>query len=160
MFDMLGAGMRSTDNPASEPNAILVASPAEEHRPSAGASQAGPDQQRHVDEANDGHNTDRQSQQQQQQQRQQQQQEAADTVSSSPKALQVLRRLQTLPWRRVDVSFQQSSMPFFAHNHIQVTRKWLNWEGASVCEHLAKQLATMEKDQFIQELIGTSQVNM
>ena len=147
--------MRSTSKQADEPDATLVASPVEGHRSPAGASQAGPGQQQHVGEANDGPDADRQSQQQQQQQ-----QEAADTVSSSPKALQVLRKLQTLPWRRVDVSFQQSSMPFFAHNHIQVTRKWLNWEGASVCQHLAKQLATMEKDQFIQELIGALQVNL
>ena len=149
--------MHSTNNQSHEPDAALVANPAEEHRSQAGASQAGPVHKQHVDEANYGPDANRQLQQQQQQQ---QQQEAADTVSSSPKALQVLRKLQTLPWRRIDVSFQQSSMPFFAHNHIQVTRKWLNWEGASVCEHLAKQLATMEKDQFIQGLIGAAHVDL
>ncbi|KAL0029171.1 hypothetical protein WJX79_000097 [Trebouxia sp. C0005] len=60
----------------------------------------------------------------------------------------------------IDVSFQHSSMPFFAHNHIQVTRKWLNWEGAPVCQHLAQQLADMEKDEFIQQIMGTSRSDL
>lgn len=83
-----------------------------------------------------------------------QQQEAAEqTVESSRNALLILERLQTLPWRRIDVSFEGTSMPFFAHNHIQVTRKWLNWYGNAVCQHLAQQLADMEKDATVQELI-------
>ncbi|KAK9842249.1 hypothetical protein WJX81_002631 [Elliptochloris bilobata] len=58
----------------------------------------------------------------------------------------MLERLQALPWRRVDVSFRGTSMPFFAHNLIQVTRKWLNWEGEAVAEHLAAELAALEAD--------------
>ena len=82
-------------------------------------------------------------------------QEAAEqAVESSQNALLILRRLQTLPWRRIDVSFEGTKMPFFAHNHIQVTRKWLNWYGNAVCQHLAQQLADMEKDASVQELIG------
>ncbi|KAL3162411.1 hypothetical protein ABBQ32_010082 [Trebouxia sp. C0010 RCD-2024] len=81
------------------------------------------------------------------------QQQAVDTVSSSADALQVLQKLQSLPWRRVDVSFQHSKLPFFAHNHIQVTRKWLNWEGAVVCQHLAQQFAVMEQNNYIQGLL-------
>ncbi|KAL0039127.1 hypothetical protein WJX77_008695 [Trebouxia sp. C0004] len=61
---------------------------------------------------------------------------------------------------QIDVSFQHSSMPFFAHNHIQVTRKWLNWEGAPVCQHLAQQLADMEKDEFIQQMMGTARSDL
>ena len=71
--------------------------------------------------------------------------EAEDIVSSSANALKVLKRLQSLPWRRIDVSFQHSRLPFFAHNNIQVTRRWLNWEGSAVCQHLAEQFADMEK---------------
>lgn len=82
------------------------------------------------------------------------QQQAVATVSSSANALQVLQKLQSLPWRRVDVSFQHSKMPFFAHNHIQVTRKWLNWEGAVVCQHLAQQFAVMEQNSYIQSLLS------
>ena len=101
------------------------------------------------------HQPDRENKQSvmQQQQQQQQQQQAEETVSSSQNALQILRQLQLLPWRRIDVSFQHSSMPFFAHNHIQVTRKWLNWEGATVCEHLAQRIADMEKDDCLQDFI-------
>lgn len=80
------------------------------------------------------------------------QQHASDAVSSSANALHVLKKLQSLPWRRIDVSFQHSKLPFFAHNNIQVTRKWLNWEGAVVCQHLAQQFAVMEQNDCIQQL--------
>ena len=88
----------------------------------------------------------------------QEQQQAVDAVSSSANALKVLEKLQSLPWRRIDVSFQHSKLSFFAHNNIQVTRKWLNWEGAVVCQHLAQQFATMEKDKCIQDLISQTLV--
>lgn len=29
---------------------------------------------------------------------------------------------------------------------LQVTRRWMNWEGEAVAQHLARQLAAMEKD--------------
>lgn len=86
----------------------------------------------------------------------QQQQAAEQIVDSSRNALLILQRLQTMPWRRIDVSFEGTKMPFFAHNHMQVTRKWLNWYGISVCQHLAQQLAHMEKDKSIQKAIGCS----
>lgn len=35
-------------------------------------------------------------------------------------AQEMLDRLRTLPWRRVDVCFKGTSTPFMAHNHIQV----------------------------------------
>ena len=87
----------------------------------------------------------------------QERQQAEDTVASSADALKVLKRLQSLPWRRTDCSFQHSKLPFFAHNHIQVTRKWLNWEGVAVCEHLAEQLAVMETNGHIQYLMKRMQ---
>ncbi len=134
----------------------VVQSPAEEQQSLTDTSQAGPMQHQCSSEADTAPETKSQSQPQQQQK----QQQAEDTVSSSANALLVLRRLQTLPWRRIDVSFQHSSMPFFAHNHIQVTRKWLNWEGAPVCQHLAQQLADMENDEFIQQMMGTSRSDL
>ncbi len=134
----------------------VVQSPAEEQRSLADASQAGSMQH----QCSSGADTAPETQSQSQSQQQQKQQQAGDTVSSSANALLVLRRLQTLPWRRIDVSFQHSSMPFFAHNHIQVTRKWLNWEGAPVCQHLVQQLADMEKDEFIQQIMDTSRSNL
>lgn len=87
------------------------------------------------------------------------QQQAVDAVSSSANALHVLEKLQSLPWRRVDVSFQHSKLPFFAHNNIQVTRKWLNWEGAVVCQHLAQQFAVMEQTDCIQHSACYTEVN-
>lgn len=80
------------------------------------------------------------------------QQAAEKTVDSSKTALLMLKRLQSMPWRRIDVSFQGTRMPFLAHNHIQVTRRWLNWYGNAVCQHLAQQLADMEKNLDIQEI--------
>ncbi len=135
----------------------VVQSPVVQQQSLADASQAGSMQHQCSSGADTAPETKSQAQPQQQQQKRQQ---AEDTVSSSANALLVLRRLQTLPWRRIDVSFQHSSMPFFAHNHIQVTRKWLNWEGAPVCQHLAQQLADMEKDAFIQQIMGTSRSDL
>ena len=134
---------------------VVVQSPALEQESLADASQASTQH-----DCSSGADTAPETKSQSQLQLQQKQQQAEDTVSSSANALLVLRRLQTLPWRRIDVSFQHSSMPFFAHNHIQVTRKWLNWEGASVCQHLAQQLADMEKDEFIQHIMGTAQSDL
>ena len=91
----------------------VVQSPAEEQQSLADASQAGSMEHQCSSEASTAPGTKSQSQLPQQQ--------ARDTVSSSANALLVLRRLQTLPWRRIDVSFQHSSMPFFAHNHIQAS---------------------------------------
>ena len=104
--------------------------------------------------ASDQHQSDGAATTSSQQQKQNQRQDAEATVSSSSNALRVLKQLQKLPWRRIDVSFQHAKMSFFAHNNIQVTRRWLNWEGAAVCQHLACQLAFMEKDECIQHLIA------
>jgi hypothetical protein len=38
----------------------------------------------------------------------------------------MLARLRELPWRRIDVCFKGTTMPFFAHNLIQVCLKWLS----------------------------------
>jgi hypothetical protein len=36
--------------------------------------------------------------------------------------MEMLEKLQQLPWRRIDADFSATSMPFFAHNLIQVLR--------------------------------------
>ncbi|KAK9829760.1 hypothetical protein WJX72_007706 [[Myrmecia] bisecta] len=74
-----------------------------------------------------------------------------EATAQNPDSLVVLERLQSLPWRRIDVCFQDTKMPFFSHNLIQVTRRWLNWEGEAVAEHLAAQFAAMEKHSVVEQ---------
>ena len=45
---------------------------------------------------------------------------AEATMESSAAALQILDRLQELPWARIDTSFAGTSFPWFSHNLIQV----------------------------------------
>ena len=42
---------------------------------------------------------------------------------SSAVGMQMLEALRELPWRRIDVCFKGTSMPFFAHNLIQARRE-------------------------------------
>lgn len=63
----------------------------------------------------------------------------------------MLRQLQQLPWRRVDVCFKGATWGF-AHNNIQVTRRLLNFQGSAVPAHLAQQLADMEALRRLAEL--------
>lgn len=62
----------------------------------------------------------------------------------------MLDKLQSLPWCRIDVSFKKKSIPFMAHTHIQVTRKWMDFVGISVAEHIAQRFVDLE------ELVTTS----
>ncbi|KXZ40833.1 hypothetical protein GPECTOR_2047g1054 [Gonium pectorale] len=57
----------------------------------------------------------------------------------------MLRRLQRLPWRRIDVSFRGATFGF-AHSNIQVTRRWMNFEGMAVATHVAQQVAALEAE--------------
>lgn len=57
----------------------------------------------------------------------------------------MLERLQSLPWCRIDVSFKKKSVPFMAHTHIQVTRKWMDFVGISVAEHIAQRFVDLER---------------
>lgn len=56
----------------------------------------------------------------------------------------MLYRLQSLPWCRIDVAFKSRSVPFMAHTHIQVTRKWIDFVGISVAEHIASRFVELE----------------
>lgn len=61
-------------------------------------------------------------------------------LMQGPRAAQsavVLQRLRVLGWSRVDCSWRDARLGAFAHNHIQVTRGWLNFE---VCDALARTL--------------------
>ena len=40
----------------------------------------------------------------------------------------VLARLRSVPWSRVDCAWRDATVSVFAHNNIQVTRGWLNWD--------------------------------
>ena len=70
--------------------------------------------------------------------------EAELTIEKSAAALHILEKLQTLPWCRIDTSFKSTLFPYFAHNLIQVTREWLNWEGEGVTQHLAQHFEALE----------------
>ena len=50
-----------------------------------------------------------------------------------------------MPWCRMDCSFKGTTFPYFAHNLIQVTREWLNWEGEAVVQRLAEHFASLER---------------
>lgn len=47
-------------------------------------------------------------------------QEAEEAFEGSEMTMEMLQTLQQLPWRRIDADFSATSMPFFAHNLIQV----------------------------------------
>lgn len=47
-------------------------------------------------------------------------QEAEEAFEGNVMTMEMLERLQQLPWRRIDADFSATSMPFFAHNLIQV----------------------------------------
>ena len=47
-------------------------------------------------------------------------QEAEEAFEGNAMTMEMLERLQQLPWRRIDADFSATSMPFFAHNLIQV----------------------------------------
>ncbi|GIL80454.1 hypothetical protein Vretifemale_9661, partial [Volvox reticuliferus] len=82
----------------------------------------------------------------------------AATAATAAVAELMLRRLQRLPWRRIDVSFQGARFGF-AHNNIQVTRRWLNFEGITVAHHLARQVAALEAEWVrMQQMTSTTQV--
>jgi len=56
-----------------------------------------------------------------------------------------LASLQQLQWRRIDCCFAGAAMPMLAHQHMQVQRKWVNYEGMATAKHLALQWAAMEE---------------
>mmetsp|Transcript_8753 Transcript_8753/g.22054 ORF Transcript_8753/g.22054 Transcript_8753/m.22054 type:complete len:518 (-) Transcript_8753:56-1609(-) len=62
----------------------------------------------------------------------------------NPEVTAMLLRLQTIPWHRVDVCYHERWIHLMAHNHIQVTRKWLNSTGLPTLTHLLELLVKLE----------------
>lgn len=62
---------------------------------------------------------------------------------------EIVRGLQQLGWRKVDVSFHSAFWPFFAHNNIHVKNEWLHNAGAGVVAHVADSLRQQESSSLI-----------
>lgn len=83
--------------------------------------------------------------------------EAAQTTPSSKRAEdyydkleeEMIRGLQRVGWKKVDVSFHSALWPFFAHNNIHVKQEWLHYAGAGVVAHVADSLKQQEIVTFI-----------
>ncbi|KAG5561852.1 hypothetical protein RHGRI_004781 [Rhododendron griersonianum] len=57
---------------------------------------------------------------------------------------EMIRGLQQLGWKKVDVSFHSAIWPFFAHNNIHVKNEWFHNAGAGVVAHVADSLKQQE----------------
>ncbi|KAF5947488.1 hypothetical protein HYC85_013445 [Camellia sinensis] len=60
---------------------------------------------------------------------------------------EMIRGLQQLGWKKVDVSFHSALWPFFAHNNIHVKNEWLHNAGAGVVAHVADSIKQQEMQQ-------------
>ncbi|CAL0308978.1 unnamed protein product [Lupinus luteus] len=57
---------------------------------------------------------------------------------------EMIRGLQQLGWKKVDVSFHSAFWPFFAHNNINVKYEFLHNAGAGVITHVADSIRQQE----------------
>ncbi|CAN6443777.1 unnamed protein product [Victoria cruziana] len=62
---------------------------------------------------------------------------------------EMIRGLQRVGWKKVDVSFHSAFWPFFAHNNIHVKREWLHNAGAGVIAHVTDHLKQQESSTLI-----------
>ncbi|XP_054779304.1 uncharacterized protein LOC129287156 [Prosopis cineraria] len=62
---------------------------------------------------------------------------------------EMIRGLQKLGWKKVDVSFHSAFWPFFAHNNIHVKNEWLHNAGAGVIAHVADSLTHQETSSIL-----------
>ncbi|CDP12796.1 unnamed protein product [Coffea canephora] len=60
---------------------------------------------------------------------------------------EMIRGLQQLGWKKVDVSFHSAFWPFFAHNNIHVKNEWFHNAGAGVIAHVADGINQQAKQQ-------------
>eukprot|EP00475_Leptophrys_vorax_P039311 TRINITY_DN7081_c0_g1_i3.p3 TRINITY_DN7081_c0_g1~~TRINITY_DN7081_c0_g1_i3.p3 ORF type:complete len:129 (+),score=12.42 TRINITY_DN7081_c0_g1_i3:832-1218(+) len=60
--------------------------------------------------------------------------------------------LQQVPWRKVDVNFEEAFFPFMAHNNIHVKMEWLHFEGAGVVRHVADTIREQNSIVFMSTL--------
>ncbi|KAI7758006.1 hypothetical protein M8C21_018727 [Ambrosia artemisiifolia] len=87
--------------------------------------------------------------------------EAAQNVPTTQNTLEyheimeeeMIRGLQQLGWKKVDVSFHSSFWPFFAHNNIHVKDEWFHKAGAGVVAHVADTINQQEKQHQTSSLI-------
>ncbi|KAF5783237.1 putative alpha/Beta hydrolase [Helianthus annuus] len=90
--------------------------------------------------------------------------EAAQNVPTTQNTLEyheimeeeMIRGLQQLGWKKVDVSFHSSLWPFFAHNNIHVKDEWFHKAGAGVVAHVADTINQQEKQHQSSSLITAS----
>ncbi|CAH9121970.1 unnamed protein product [Cuscuta epithymum] len=59
---------------------------------------------------------------------------------------EMIRGLQQLSWRKVDINFQSALFPFFAHNNIHVKSEWLHNAGAGVVCHVIDSIKEQETE--------------
>lgn len=62
---------------------------------------------------------------------------------------EMIRGLQRVGWKKVDVSFHSAFWPFFAHNNIHVKNEWFHISGAGVIAHVADSIKQQESSSFI-----------
>ncbi|TKY60034.1 putative lipase C4A8.10 [Spatholobus suberectus] len=62
---------------------------------------------------------------------------------------EIIRGLQRLGWKKVDVSFHSAFWPFFAHNNIHVKNEWLHNAGVGVIAHVADSLRQQEASSIL-----------
>ncbi|KAG6557738.1 hypothetical protein Mapa_000504 [Marchantia paleacea] len=62
---------------------------------------------------------------------------------------EMIRGLQQVGWRKVDVSFHAALWPFLAHNYIHVKQEWLHYEGAGVIRHVVDTLANKDEQTVV-----------
>ncbi|XP_057470710.1 uncharacterized protein LOC130759580 [Actinidia eriantha] len=69
---------------------------------------------------------------------------------------EMIRGLQQLGWKKVDVSFHSAFLPFFAHNNIHVKNEWLHNAGTGVVAHVADSVKQQEMHQDTNSFIAAS----
>ncbi|XP_024381193.1 lipid droplet phospholipase 1 isoform X2 [Physcomitrium patens] len=62
---------------------------------------------------------------------------------------EMVRGLQQVSWRKVDVSFHSALWPFLAHNSITVKDRWIHYEGTGVIAHVVDAFAQQEQNVFL-----------
>ncbi|KAL2621442.1 hypothetical protein R1flu_001647 [Riccia fluitans] len=66
---------------------------------------------------------------------------------------EMIKGLQQVSWRKVDVSFHAALWPFLAHNYIHVKQEWLHYEGAGVIRHVVDTLLSRDEKPLIRSKI-------
>jgi hypothetical protein len=71
------------------------------------------------------------------------------TIYTNIGAEEMIRGLQRLGWKKVDVSFHSTFWPYLAHNNIHVKSERLYKAGAGVIAHVADSIKQQESSTFI-----------